>query len=95
MSLPMVKIEGVPDREMVRPGMAFFAGTGPAGKTCGGCKHRGYSRESSRGKWSDTLQQMIYRSYHVQKCAMFKKTSGHHGADVDSDNPCCKFFEPK
>ncbi len=35
----MTRLEGVPDRDDVKPGMAHFAGTGPSGKTCGKCKH--------------------------------------------------------
>ncbi len=95
MTLPMVKIDGIPDTDSIRPGMAFFCGTGPAGKTCGGCKHRGYRRESQNSVWNEKLQQDIHRSYRVQKCEMFKKMAGRHGADVDADNPSCKYFEPK
>lgn len=95
MSLPMVKIDGVPDADAIRPGMAFFCGAGPAGKQCGDCVHRGYRRESRRGTWSDKIQQMVHRSYKVQKCAMFKKMAGVHGPDVDGDNPSCKYFEQK
>lgn len=39
--IPMKPVEGVPDRSSVKPGMAFFAATGPAGMTCGKCVHRG------------------------------------------------------
>lgn len=95
MSLPMVKIDGVPDTEAIRPGMAFFCGTGPAGTKCGDCLHRGYRRESRSGRWDERLQQTIHRSYSVLKCAVFKKMTGRHGADVDSDNPSCKYFEQK
>lgn len=95
MSLPMTKIEGVPDSSDVKPGMAFFAKTGPAGTTCGDCKFRGYTRESSKGHWSEAAQDTVYRTYRVQKCLMVKKMTGHHGADVDADNHSCKFFEPK
>lgn len=91
----MTKIEGVADTDDLRPGMAFFAGTGPAGKACADCKHRGYMRESRSGKWNEGLQQIVHRAYRVTKCAMFKKMSGHHGADVALDNPACKYFEPK
>lgn len=95
MSLPMVKIEGVPDADAIRPGMAFFCGTGPAGTTCGDCQHRGYRRESRSGKWSDELQQQIFRSYSVLKCAIFNKMTARHGADVAAKNPSCKYFQQK
>lgn len=95
MRLPIVKIEGVPDTEAIRPGMAFFCGTGPSGKRCGDCANRGYKREARNGKWNEQLQQVVHRSYSVQKCAVFKKMAGHDGADVDADNPSCKYFEQK
>lgn len=91
----MTKIDGVPDTDELRSGMAFFAGSGPTGKTCGDCKHRGYMRESRNGKWNASLQQIVHRASRVMKCAMFKKMSGRHGADIDADYPCCKYFEPK
>jgi hypothetical protein len=36
----MTKVAGVPSRDDAKPGMAFFAATGPPEKNCGGCKHR-------------------------------------------------------
>jgi hypothetical protein len=95
MSLPMVKIPGVPDTSDAKPGMAFFAGTGPQGKTCGDCAHLGYRRQSQVGHWSEKLQQEIYRSYRVQKCAVFKSMTGRHGANIDVYYHACKYFEPK
>ena len=40
MTIPMTKLPGVPDRYDLIVGMAYFRGTGPAGKTCGDCAHR-------------------------------------------------------
>lgn len=37
----MTKIEGVPGKREVKAGMAYFAGTGPAGSTCGKCAFYG------------------------------------------------------
>lgn len=76
--------------------MAFFSNTGPAGKTCGDCKFRGYYRESGAGKWSEELQQIVHRSYRVQKCDVYRRMNGgRHGANVDTENPSCKYFEAK
>jgi hypothetical protein len=85
MPLPMVKEPGVPDRADMRPGMAYFAKTGPAGKTCGDCEHRGYYRDSATSR----------SSYWVSKCGQFKAMTGRHGADVKTDYPACKYFEAK
>ena len=85
--IPMTPIPGAPDKSQAIPGMAFFAGTGPAGKTCGDCMHRGYYRETKSGN--------SYSSYKVSKCAVFKKLTGTHGADIRPDNHACKYFEGK
>ena len=45
MNLYMTRIPGVPDRlNDVKPGMAWYCGTGPRGKTCGDCEFRTYPR---------------------------------------------------
>jgi len=38
----MTKIDGVPCRREVKSGMAYFAGTGPAGTVCGKCAFYGF-----------------------------------------------------
>lgn len=43
---PLTRIEGVPSKNEVKPGMAFFEGTGPAGKFCGDCMFRKEDRPS-------------------------------------------------
>jgi hypothetical protein len=89
----MTKIDGVPSTDQVKPGMAFFADTGPFGKTCGDCKFRGYHRQ--REIWSEDQQTFVTKAYRVQKCEMFRKMAGRHGPDVDKDYLACKFFEEK
>lgn len=89
----MTKIEGVPDSDSALPGMAFFAGTGPAGATCGLCKHRGYFRQSARGSFDKRTNSTVHKSYRVTKCAQFKRMTGRHGSDVDADYAACKYFE--
>ncbi len=93
--IPMTKIDGVPDSGSVIAGMAHFSGTGPAGATCGTCKFRGYYRESRKGTWREDLQQVVYRSYRVRKCEMFKKLTGLHGADIATGCASCKYYEKK
>jgi len=91
----LTTIEGVPDSSEAVPGMAFFAGSGPYGKTCGDCVHRGYSKEAKKAHWNERLQCDIYRSYRTQACAMYKALAGHHGPAVDASNKACKYFEQK
>lgn len=90
---PLTKIEGVPSRDQAIPGMAYFAGTGPDGKTCKDCEHRGYYRQSE--KWSEERNCWVTNSYRVQKCAQFKSMTGRHGADVAADCRACKYFQQK
>lgn len=90
----MTKLEGIPTRDQAIPGMAYFAGTGPAGKTCGTCKHRGLTRQSQKARWVEHLQQFVHKS-RTKQCALFKKLCGEYGAAVKKDNPSCKYFEAK
>ena len=80
----MTTLPGIPSKDDYRPGMAYFMGTGPVGKTCGNCANRGYYRKAET---SD-------RTYKVSKCAVFKKMTGNHGADIRANYPACKYFEP-
>jgi len=91
----MTRVPGVPDSSDVVPGMAHFAGTGPAGKTCGDCAHRGYYREVRRGKWNAEHQAYDFNSYRHLGCAMFKALTGHFGPAVAKDNAACKYFEQR
>jgi hypothetical protein len=75
--------------------MAYFANTGPFGRTCGECIHHGYKRVSSKEKWNEYAQAWIAKTYKVTACAMFKRLSGNHGPPVGADNPACKYFEAK
>lgn len=92
---PMTRLEGVPSKDEAIPGMAYFAGTGPFGKTCGDCRHRGYQVQSKKERWNDDLQQFISKSYRTTKCAMFRRLAGENGPAVKADCKSCKYFEQK
>lgn len=89
----MTQIEGVPDSEVAKPGMAHFAGSGPNGKTCGDCKFRGYSRQSKTERWSESTQRFVQRNYRVSSCLKFKSMTGAHGTPVEKHYDACKYFE--
>ncbi len=91
----MTKIAGVPDSDDVKPGMAFFAGTGPHGKHCGDCKFRGLTRQSRKAVYSEQAQEFIHKSYRTTQGAKYKSLSGVHGATVKKDYDACKYFESK
>jgi hypothetical protein len=83
--IPLTKVEGVPHRADVIPGMAYFAGTGPADTTCKTCAFRGYHRKSRFGNW-----------YHTNGCEKFRVLSGgKHGARLRPGTSSCKYYEAK
>jgi hypothetical protein len=60
-------------------GMAFWAGTGPAGKTCGACMHYGYL---------DDL------GHHTNGCAIYYQQMHRHAARMlPKQTSACKYFE--
>jgi hypothetical protein len=70
----------------VHPGMASFVGTGPAGKTCGDCVHRGYHRTIVAQNNQST------RTVKTNACAEFNRLTGKHGPVVKDYWPACKYF---
>ena len=93
MTLPMTKVPGSPDSSTACPGMAYFAGTGPSGKTCGDCQYRGMWRAGERrnrntGLYEDTR-------YRYGGCVVFHQLAGKHGPPVRADYNACKYFAQK
>ena len=75
----MTKIRSVPNRDDVRPGMAYFARTGPPNKTCHDCALLGYIREVL-SEHSDG--RTVWRRVHNAGCLGFKQFAGHDGPVV-------------
>lgn len=84
MAIPLTQIEGVPARDTLIRGTAYFSGTGPLDRHCGSCKHYGYYRLSKKEK-----------SYRTMGCHMFKKLTGKHGPRLHKFTPSCKYYEEK
>jgi hypothetical protein len=82
----LTKVPGYPDRRQILAGMAYFPGTGPAGKTCGDCQHRGYRRKTERSTGT---------FYNCYACSQFKRLTGNHGPTVKAWWPSCKYFRAK
>lgn len=87
----MTEIPGVPSQAQVVPGMAHFAGTGPAGKHCDSCAFYGYWRKRAE-RWDDRLQQFTRRTYCYGGCEKFWKLTGSHGPAVSKSNKACKYY---
>jgi len=82
MFIPMTHIDGQPSKADAPPGMAHFAGTGAADKTCGDCVFRGYYREK-------------YDTRKHYGCQTFKRLTGNSGPAVKSWWRACRYFEQK
>lgn len=67
------------------PGMAYFPGTGPAGKYCKDCAHFG-SFNARRGKRTVTVKDACEKAHEITGSV----ERGGIGA-----NRSCKYFEPK
>jgi hypothetical protein len=91
--IELTKIEGVPEKAAAVPGMAHFAGSGPPGKTCKDCKHRGYRRRSLKEHWDAVTGEAFDKFYRWAGCAMYRKLTGRHGKPIEGDNRSCKYFE--
>jgi hypothetical protein len=87
----MTRLPGVPDRDDVKPGMAHFAGSGPFGKTCETCAHRGYWR-AGKGKFNKQTGLIEERRTRVQGCRMFLILSHRHGPPVKKEWAACKHY---
>lgn len=63
------------------PGMAFFAGTGPVGETCGTCSY---------------LTESIRRGQRIDRCPKFTELmQGKAGDSVPKSTPACRYFRPR
>lgn len=82
----LTKIPGVPQRVDAVRGMAYFRGTGPAGKVCGECAFYFYLKQVQRA--NGQLVTVRHRG-----CRLFKTMTGRHGPRVDRSMPSCKYFE--
>ena len=90
----MTRLLDVPDTGDVKAGMAYFANTGPHGKTCAACAYRGYWR-SSKGKFNLRTNQIEERQVLHGGCQMFLKLSGKHGPRINKKWDACKYYKER
>lgn len=91
----LTKIDGLPNVRDALPGMAFFAGTGPAGKTCGDCKLRGMTRYRAKMKFNEKTEMLEEKTYRTQQCRKYRELAMRNGPAVNADYKACKYFEQK
>jgi hypothetical protein len=70
------------EHAQTEPGMAHFAGTGPAGATCGKCGFWGYKKPTSRDRM--VSHNGCYKYYELMK---------KDGPAIKASLPACKYYE--
>lgn len=90
----MTRLPGVPDTDDIKPGMAFYTGTGPIGATCGTCHYRGYWRPT-KDKVNSRTNLIEERQFKTMACKKFRELSGRHGLPVKEGWAACKYWERK
>ena len=78
----LTRLPGVPDSGDVIPGMAYYAGSGPAGERCSNCAFWGYYRPNKSGT----------KRYKTSACLRFKELTGKHGPPIKGENSACKYW---
>lgn len=75
-------------RRRTFPGMAHFAGTGPAGETCRGCEFWKHDRQyySKIGHKGGLIR--------PAPCTKYREMMGDWGNSIPDDAPSCKYFAP-
>jgi len=82
LTAPNLELEKAEQR--TPPGMAFWAGTGPAFMTCGKCSNYGYWYENSKGD----------RRNRTKGCALYwKQMHKHAERSIPENTAACKYFE--
>ena len=73
-------------QKLAAPGMAYWADTGPAGRVCGECVHKGYWRTLVNKAGLSTGRR---RS---QGCAKYLALTGEHGPGISPSLRACRYF---
>lgn len=70
-----------------KPGMAFWVGSGPSGKTCRGCKSFNSEDTYASGYRAGTPKPV--------PCAKYTHMMGRKGPKIQHDYRACKYFEAR
>jgi hypothetical protein len=90
----MTRLPGVPNREDVKPGMAHYAGSGPAGMTCGDCAYRSYWRPG-KDKVNPRTRLIETTQKRTLGCREYRRLTGQHGPAVMKEWAACSYFSAK
>jgi hypothetical protein len=70
-----------------RPGMAYFAGTGPFAVSCGDCASWSYWRQIRNASGD------LVRTSKSSGCKKFFELTGRHGPALPPGTEACRYFE--
>jgi hypothetical protein len=73
-------------QKLTQPGQAHWAGSGPAGQTCGSCIYRGY--------WLTLFNEagLPTGSRRSGGCAKYRRLTGKHGPAISAGLKACRYF---
>jgi hypothetical protein len=90
----MTRLPGVPDSDQAKPGMAYFSGTGPAGKTCGDCSFRTYQTKVQVVAGDGTTA-TVWDTVPAKGCLKYKQMTGRDGPEIKKYYAACREFQEK
>ena len=73
-----------------KPGQAHWAGTGPAGETCGRCGHFGYWEQVHNSAGDN-----VCGRHRAGCCSKFFQLTGKHGAVISRGTGACRHFQSR
>src|SRR5262245_38293745 len=71
------------------PGMAHWAGSGPAGKTCGECQHWNFWRQIRNASGA-----VICTEQH-KGCQKYQQLTNKKGPEISRQLPACRHFQER
>ena len=82
----LTRLPNVPDRDDIKPGMAFYEGSGP--------RHRGYWR-AGRTVFNEQTSMLEEKRVQHSGCTLFLKFTHRHGPEVKKEWKACKYHQRK
>src|SRR5262245_11700756 len=72
------------------PGMAHWAGTGPADTWCSTCLSFGYYKNVR-----NTAGEVISSKFRKSACGKYHELTGKHGPDIEDNPKSCRHYKPR
>jgi hypothetical protein len=72
------------------PGMAHWAGSGPADTWCSSCWFFGYYKNTH-----NSAGEIITSKFRRLGCGKYHELTGRHGPDIDGNPKSCRHYTPR